>query len=61
MINDTTKEYNKKNTFKNNVLCNTWRLGGSWNLVTSNFVGGERGGKQQKKISGGLPYLGGIP
>ena len=58
MMNDTRNEYNKKNTYKNNVLGNTWRLGGSWNLVT---LKREESRGKQKKNSGGLLYLEGIP
>ena len=32
-MNDTTREYNGKNTYTDKV-CHTLRLGGSWNLVT---------------------------
>ena len=42
MMNDTTKEYNGKNTYTNK-LCHTLRLGGSWNLVTLNSRVGEGG------------------
>ena len=42
MMNDTTKEYNGKNTHTNKV-CHTLQLGGSWNLVTLNSRVGERG------------------
>ena len=54
-MNDTTKEYNGKNTHTNKV-CHTLQLGGSWNLVTLNSRVGERGErreKQKKKFSGG--------
>ena len=58
-MNDTTKEYNGKNTYTNKV-CHTLRLGGSWNLVTLNSRVGERGGvreeKNKQKKSGGLSY-----
>ena len=57
MMNDTTKEYNGKNTYTNKV-CHTLRLGGSWNLVTLNSrvgEGGERGEKQKKYFLGGCP------
>ena len=60
MMNDITKEYNGKNTYTNKV-CHTLRLGGSWNLVTSNSRVGKRGvgvrEKKNKKIfSRGLYY-----
>ena len=42
MMNDTTKEYNGKNTYTNKV-CHILRLGGSWNLVTLNSRVGEGG------------------
>ena len=53
MVNDTTKEYNGKNTYKNKV-CHTLRLGGSWNLVTLNsrvgeWVGGRGGRDREEK------------
>ena len=60
MMNDTTKEYNGKNAFTNQV-CHTLRLRGSWNLVTltsrvgEGMRGGERGEKQQKYLLGGCP------
>ena len=38
MLNDTTKEYNGE-THIRNVVCNTLRLAGSWNLVTLNSRG----------------------
>ena len=61
MMNDTTKEYNGKNTYTNKV-CHTLRLGGSWNLVTLNSrVGKERGverGEKQKNIFCGVVLLG---
>ena len=44
MTNDTTKEYNGKNTYTNNVVCNTLRLGGSWDSVTLNSREEEGGG-----------------
>ena len=55
MTNDTTKEYNGKNTYTNNVVCNTLRLGGSWDSVTLNSreeeggVGGGEGHKREEK------------
>ena len=69
MMNDTTKEYNGKNTYANKKVCHTLRLGGSWNLETLNSrvgdgeggggggggSGGERGEKQ-KNIFSGLSY-----
>ena len=60
MMNDTTKEYNGKNTYTNNVVCNTWRLGGSWNLVTLNSKEweGEIREKQTKNIFWGIVLLG---
>ena len=42
-MNDTTKEYNGKNTYTNNVVSNALRLGGSWNLVTLNSRAGGGG------------------
>ena len=65
MIDDTTKEYNGKNTYPNKV-CHTLRLGGSRNLVTLNSRVGEGGRglreeKNKKIFSGGLSYWGGIP
>ena len=63
-MNDTTKEYNGKNTYTNNVVCNALRLGGSWNLVTLNSRAGgggergERGEKQTKNIFWGIVLLG---
>ena len=47
MMNDTTKEYNGKNTYTNKV-CHTLRLGGSWNLVTLNLEWG-RGDEREEK------------
>ena len=47
MMNDTTKEYNGKNTYTNKV-CHTLRLGGSWNLVTLNSRVGEEGVREEK-------------
>ena len=44
MMNDTTKEYNGKNTYTNNAVCNASRLGGRWNLVTLNSRGEGEGG-----------------
>ena len=63
MMNDTTKEYNGKNTYANKKVCHTLRLGGSWNLETLNSrVGdGEGGGvgvreeKNKKIFSRGCP------
>ena len=58
-MNDTTKEYNGKNTHTNKV-CHTLQLGGSWNLVTLNSRVGERGErreKQKKNIFWGLVLL----
>ena len=67
-MNDTTKEYNEKNTYTNKV-CHSW----NWNLVTLNSrmgwwwqgwgggKGGERGEKHKKIFSEGLSYQGGIP
>ena len=62
-MNDTTKEYNGKNTYTNNVVCNALRLGGSWNLVTLNSRAGEGGvsgvreeKNKQKIFSGVLSY-----
>ena len=64
MMNDAKKEYNGKNTYTNNVLCHTLRLGRSWNLVTLNsrVVEGEvvREEKNKKIFSGGLSYYGGF-
>ena len=61
-MNDTTKEYNGKNTYANNVVCNTLRLGGSWNLVTLNSREEEGGGhkreEKQKNIFWGVVLLG---
>ena len=59
MMNDTTKEYNGKNTYTNKV-CHTLRLGGSWNLVTLNSRVGEGGerGEKQKNIFWGVILLG---
>ena len=60
MMNDTTKEYNGKNAFTNQV-CHTLRLRGSWNLVTltsrvgEGMGGGERGEKQKIYFLGGCP------
>ena len=65
-MNDTIKEYNRKNTYTNNV-CHTLRLEGSRNLVTLNprvgegGEGGVREEKNKKKFSGWLSYKGGIP
>ena len=63
MTNDTTKEYNGKNTYTNNVVCNTLRLGGSWDSVTLNSREEEGGGgrgirerKNKKIFSGELSY-----
>ena len=54
-MNDTTKEYNEKNTYTNKVW-HTLQLGGSWNLVTLTSRMGEgrdeRGEKQKKKFLG---------
>ena len=61
MMNDTTKEYNGKNTYTNKV-CHTLRLGGSWNLVTLNSRvcegRDERGEKQNKNIFWRIALLG---
>ena len=65
MIDDTTKEYNGKNTYPNKV-CHTLRLGGSRNLVTLNSRVGEGGGggqgaergEKQKNIFWGVVLLG---
>ena len=54
MMNDTTKEYNRKNTYKNNVVCNTWRLGGS-GIGNFKFYEGEIGGKQKRYFLGVYP------
>ena len=64
-MNDTTKQYNRKNTYANKKVCHTLRLGGSWNLETLNSrVGNGMGGwgewlqgrKKTKKIfSRGCP------
>ena len=59
MMNDTTEEYNGKNTYTSKV-CHILRLAGSWNLVTLNSRVGEGGGggvreeKKKKIFSGGL-------
>ena len=42
MMNDTTKEYNGKNAYTNQV-CQTLQLGGSWNLVTLTSRVGQGG------------------
>ena len=55
MVNDTAKEYNEKNTYKNKV-CHTLRLGGSWNLVNLSSRVGERGRWERRKC-----FLGGCP
>ena len=47
MADDTTKEYNGKNTYTHKV-CHTLRLGGSWNLVTSKSRVGE-GVRERRK------------
>ena len=62
MMNDTTKEYNGKNTYTNKV-CHTLRLGGSWNLVTLNSRVGEGGerGEKQKNIFWEVVLLGRYP
>ena len=49
MMNDTTKEYNGKNTYTNNVVCNTLRLGGIWDLVTLNSREEEGGGHKREE------------
>ena len=50
-MNDTTNEYNGKNTYANKV-CHSLRLGMSWNLVILEWGrwggGGERGEKPKK-------------
>ena len=51
MMNDTTKEYNRKNTYKNNVVCNTWRLGGS-RIGNVGSGGSEEKENKKKKFSG---------
>ena len=58
MMNDTTKEYNGKNTYTNKV-CHTLRLGGSWNLVTLNSRVGE--GVREEKNNNNKKNLGGCP
>ena len=58
MMNDTTKEYNGKNTYTNKV-CHTLQLGVSWNLVTLTSKVGEEGVKEDKNktnIFWGLSY-----
>ena len=58
-MNDTTREYNGKNTYTNKVW-NILQLGGSWNLVTLNSrVGGEgvREEKNTKKSFWGVVLL----
>ena len=40
MMNDTTKEYNRKNTYTNNAVCNTLRLEVSCKFATLNSRGG---------------------
>ena len=66
-MNDTTKEYNRKNTYANKKVCHTLRLGGSWNLETLNSRvrdgmgrgrSGGKGGKRQKKYFLGVVLLG---
>ena len=62
MMNDTTKEYNGKNAYTNQVS-QTLQLGGSWNLVTlTSRVGqggrGEREEKNKKNILWGAVLLG---
>ena len=42
MMNDTTKEYNGKNAYTDQ-MCHTLRLGVSWNLGTLNSKVGEGG------------------
>ena len=58
MMNDTTEEYNGKNTYTSKVR-HILRLAGSWNLVTLNSrvgegEGGMREEKKKKLFSGGL-------
>ena len=68
-MNDTTKECNRKNTYKNNAVCNTLRFGESWNLISLNCRmgrGEEEENKGRRKEKGGrkqnifwvFPYLG---
>ena len=64
-MNDTTKEYNRKNTYANKKVCHTLRLGGSWNLETLNSRvgegkggGGAERGEKQKNIFWGVVLLG---
>ena len=61
MMNNTTKEYNGKNTYTN-VVCHTLWLGGSWNLVTLNSRVGKRKGLREetneKNIFLGVVLLG---
>ena len=58
-MNDTTKEYNGKNTYTNNAVCHPLRLGGSWNVEVG--WGRERRKTTTKNFSGKLSYQGGIP
>ena len=57
MMNDTTNEYNGKNTYANKV-CHSLRLGMSWNLVILEWGrwggGGERGEKPKKIFLGAV-------
>ena len=58
MMNDTTKEYNGKNTDTNKV-CDILQLGGSWNLITLTSRMGEGRGREEKNkksIFLGLSY-----
>ena len=62
-MNDTTRDYNGKNTYANKVR-HTLQLGRSWNSVTlTSRVEEGRGerGEKQKNIFWGLSYQGGIP
>ena len=58
MMNDTTKEYNGKNTYINKVR-HTLQLGGSWNLVTLTSRVEQRSGERGEKLKNifwGLSY-----
>ena len=62
MMNDTTKEYNGKNAYTNQV-CHTLQLRRSWNLVTLTSRVGEGMGevkeeKNKKNIFWGVVLLG---